>query len=245
MKNLTLFVKFCHNNIQYNIIFFILQLSIFTTSKKYDINNIDNFTKQILEVLYMELILASKNAHKAKEMQDILGANITIITQDAAGFGDIEIIEDGKTFEENAIKKALAIAKASGKPTIADDSGLCVDALDGNPGIYTARFAGENATDDQNIALLLSKLDGIPTNKRNARFVCVIALAIPGEEPRTYKGECNGYILTEKRGNNGFGYDPVFFVPEYQKSMAELDGVIKNSISHRFNALAKLKANIG
>lgn len=193
----------------------------------------------------MELILASKNAHKAKEMQDILGTKVTLITQDEAGFGDIEIIEDGKTFEENAIKKALAIAKASGKPAIADDSGLCVDVLGGKPGVYTARFAGENATDDQNISLLLSKLDGVPKDKRQAKFVCVIALAIPGEEPRTYRGECNGYILTEKRGDNGFGYDPVFFVPEYQKSMAELDGQIKNSISHRFNALAKLKSNIG
>ncbi len=193
----------------------------------------------------MELILASKNAHKAKEMQDILGDNVILITQDAAGFGDIEVIEDGETFEENAVKKAVEISNASGKPAIADDSGLCVDALDGNPGVRTARFAGENATDDQNISLLLSKLDGVPKDKRRAKFVCVIALAIPGEEPLTFRGECSGYILTEKRGNNGFGYDPIFFVPEYQKSMAELDGKIKNSISHRFNALTKLKANIG
>ncbi len=192
----------------------------------------------------MELILASKNAHKAKEMQAILGSSATLITQDAAGFGSLEIIEDGKTFEENAVKKVLAIANISGKPAIADDSGLCVDALDGKPGIYTARFAGENATDDQNIGLLLSQLDGVPTDKRGAKFVCVIALAIPGEDPRTYRGECAGYILTEKRGDNGFGYDPVFFVPEYQKSMAELDGEIKNSISHRFKALAKLKSEL-
>ncbi len=192
----------------------------------------------------MELILASKNAHKAKEMQDILGDNITLITQDVAGFGDIEVIEDGKTFEENAIKKAVEIAKISGKAVIADDSGLCVDALGGRPGVYTARFAGENATDDKNISLLLSKLDGVPTDKRQAKFVCVIALAIPGSEPLTFRGECSGYILTEKRGNNGFGYDPVFFVPEHQKSMAELDGKIKNSISHRFNALSKLKSDL-
>lgn len=193
----------------------------------------------------MELIFASKNAHKAKEMQDILGDNVILITQDAAGFGDIEVIEDGETFEENAVKKAVEISTASGKPAIADDSGLCVEALNGNPGVRTARFAGENATDDQNISLLLSKLDGVPKDKRRAKFVCVIALAIPGSKPRTFRGECSGYILTEKCGNNGFGYDPIFFVPEYQKSMAELDGKIKNSISHRFNALSKLKADLG
>ena len=131
--------------------------------------------------------------------------------------------------------------KATGLPAIADDSGLCVDALDGAPGVYTARFAGEGATDDENIAKLLKALDGIETEKRTARFVCVIAVAYPDREPVTYKGECEGRILTEKRGENGFGYDPVFYVEKFGKSMAELSAEVKNSISHRSRALAKLK----
>lgn len=192
----------------------------------------------------MKLILASKNAHKAKEMQSILGDEFQLVTQTDAGCGNIDVIEDGHTFEENAIKKAVTIMNACKMPTIADDSGLCVDALGGRPGIFTARFAGEDATDDENISKLLSELDGVEFEKRTARFVCVIALAIPGREPVSHYGECEGYILTQKRGDNGFGYDPIFFVPEYQKSMAELDGEIKNSISHRFKALNKLKSDI-
>ncbi len=192
----------------------------------------------------MKLILASKNAHKAKEMGAILGDDIQLITQTQAGCGDIDVVEDGTTFEENAIKKAVAVMEASGHTTIADDSGLCVDYLNGAPGIYTARFAGEGATDDQNIDKLLAALDGVAFEKRKARFVCVIALAAVGKNPVTYRGECEGYILTERCGDNGFGYDPIFFVPEYQKSMAELDGEIKNSISHRFNALNKLKMDL-
>ena len=188
----------------------------------------------------MKLILASKNRHKAMEMQAILGDRITLITQDEAGFGDLDIIEDGTTFEENAIKKAVTVMKASGLPCIADDSGLCVDALDGAPGLYTARYAGENATDDENIQKLLDSLKGVEKEKRTARFVCVIAVAYPDREAATFRGECEGLILTEKHGENGFGYDPVFYVEEYGKAMAELSAEIKNSISHRSRALAKL-----
>ena len=196
------------------------------------------------ELLYMEFILASKNAHKAKEMQAILGEGYRLITQTEAGYGDLDIIEDGETFEENAIKKALSIMNASGKAAIADDSGLCVDALSGRPGVYTARFAGEGATDDQNIEKLLKEMDGVEVEKRTARFVCAIAVAFVGQEPKVYRGECEGYILTKKQGDNGFGYDPIFFVPKYNKSMAELDGEIKNSISHRFCALNKMKNDL-
>lgn len=192
----------------------------------------------------MKLILASKNAHKAKEMQAILGDGVELVTLDKTKAADIDVVEDGTTFEENAIKKATEIMEATGLATIADDSGLCVDALDGRPGIYTARFAGENPTDDENISKLIAELDGVETENRTARFVCVIALTIPGEEVKTYRGECEGRILTEKRGENGFGYDPVFYVPEYEKSMAELPAQVKNSISHRFRALNKLKENI-
>ena len=188
----------------------------------------------------MKMVLASQNHHKAQEMQAILGDKITLVTLDEAGFGDLEIIEDGDTFEANAIKKAVTVMRATGLPSISDDSGLCVDALDGAPGIYTARFAGEDATDDQNIAKLLSELDGVDMPQRTARFVCVIAVAVPGKEPVTFRGECEGKILTEKRGVGGFGYDPVFYVEKYGKAMAELAPEIKNSISHRSRALAKL-----
>lgn len=189
----------------------------------------------------MKLILASKNAHKAQEMQAILGESIELITQDAAGCGEIDVIEDGLTFEENAIKKAVEIMTATKLPTIADDSGLCVDALDGRPGIYTARFAGENATDDQNISKLLSELENVAEDNRTAKFVCVIALAIPGEKPISFRGEVCGRILTEKHGDNGFGYDPVFYLPEFDASMAEIPSDAKNSVSHRCNALKLLK----
>lgn len=189
----------------------------------------------------MKLILASKNRHKAQEMQAILGEKITLITQDEAGVGDLEVIEDGDTFEANAIKKAVTVMEATGLGCIADDSGLCVDALDGAPGVFTARFAGENASDDENIEKLLLELDGIEKEKRTARFVCVIAVSIPGREPLTVRGECEGMILGEKRGDNGFGYDPVFFVEQFGKTMAELPAEVKNSISHRGRALAKLK----
>ncbi len=188
----------------------------------------------------MKLILASKNKHKAEEMQAILGDRITLITQDEAGCGDLEVIEDGDTFEANAIKKAVTVMKATNLPCIADDSGLCVDALGGAPGIYTARFAGENASDDDNIQKLLKELEGVEDAKRTARFVCVIAVAYPHREPVTFRGECEGTILTEKHGENGFGYDPVFCPKEFDKAMAELPAEVKNSISHRSRALSKL-----
>lgn len=180
-------------------------------------------------------ILASKNQHKAEEIKAILGEGFNVITQTDAGAGDIEVIEDGKTFEENAIKKAETILKATGKPVIADDSGLCVDFLDGAPGIYTARFAGENATDDENIDKLLISLGDTP--KRTARFVCVIAFATPDGETLTFRGECNGKIGFERQGENGFGYDPIFIPDGYKCSIAEVSAETKNAISHRGNAL--------
>ena len=189
----------------------------------------------------MEFILASKNAHKAEEMCAILGDNFTIRTQTDAGFGSIDVVEDGTTFEENAIKKAVSIMEASGMAAIADDSGLCVDALDGAPGLYSARYAGENATDDQNIDKLLDAISDVPEKERTARFVCVIAIAVPGKEPVTFRGECEGSILYERHGKNGFGYDPVFCVKAFGKSAAELEPDEKNSVSHRYAALTKMK----
>lgn len=182
-------------------------------------------------------ILASKNSHKAEEIRNILGDGFSIITQTEAGAGEIEVIEDGTTFEENAAKKAETIMQATGKPCIADDSGLCVDFLGGAPGVLTARYAGEHATDAENIGKLLTALDGVPTQDRTARFVCVIAVARPGEATQLYRGECEGRILTERHGENGFGYDPIFYTETYQKSLAEVSAEEKNAISHRSRAL--------
>lgn len=185
----------------------------------------------------IDIVLASKNKHKAEEIKAILGENYNILTQTEAGAGDIDVMEDGATFEENAVKKAKSIMWATGRITIADDSGLEVAALDGRPGIYTARFAGENATDEENIDKLLEEMKYIPMYKRNAKFVCCIAAAIPNGKVKTYRGECEGKILYERQGDNGFGYDPVFLYEKYACSLAMLEPEIKNSISHRANAL--------
>lgn len=148
------------------------------------------------------------------------------------------MVEDGETFVENALKKARTIAKYSGKPALADDSGLAVDALGGRPGVYSARYAGEKATDDENIARLLVEL-GDDADRR-ARFVCFLALVTPGGKETVAGGECEGLILSERRGSGGFGYDPVFYLPEYGKTMAEIPPDLKNKISHRARAADKL-----
>lgn len=184
-------------------------------------------------------VLASKNKHKAEEIKNILGEGFEVITQTEAGAGDVEVIEDGATFEENAIKKAEEIMRITGKPTIADDSGLCVDFLNGAPGVYTARYAGENATDAENIEKLLAALKGVPEKDRGAKFVCVIAVAEAGRETVTFRGECKGRIDFEPKGEGGFGYDPIFYLEEYGATMSEISAETKNSISHRGNALKK------
>lgn len=191
----------------------------------------------------MKLVLASHNRHKAEEIKSILGDGFEIITQDEAGFSG-EVEEDGLTFEQNAIKKAETVMKAVGLPTIADDSGLCVKALGGAPGIYTARYAGENASDEENISKLLGVLANVPEEKREAEFVCTIAYARPDEETMTFTGSCKGRILFEKCGENGFGYDPIFYTPIFGKSLAELSADEKNSISHRFGAIKLFKESI-
>lgn len=189
-------------------------------------------------------ILASKNQHKAEEIKSILGDEFEIITQTEEGAGDIDVIEDGLTFEENAIKKAETIMKATGKPTIADDSGLCVEYLNGAPGVYTARYAGENATDEENINKLLKNLKGLNVLDRRAKFVCVIALAVPGKETKVFKGECKGYITEKPMGEDGFGYDPIFYYEKYARTLAQLEPHIKNAISHRSAALKKLAQSL-
>jgi XTP/dITP diphosphohydrolase len=151
-----------------------------------------------------------------------------------------DVEETGLTFEENAILKAEAVSRALNKMVIGDDSGLIVDALEGRPGIYSARYAGEPKNDQNNTDKVLSELKGIPEEKRSARFYCALAVAVPGQETMTVSGACEGRILEEQRGSNGFGYDPVFYVPEMGRAMAELSADEKNKISHRANALKKL-----
>ena len=180
-----------------------------------------------------ELVLASNNAHKVEEIKSILD-DYKILTLKDIGYYE-DIIEDGTTFEENALIKARTIAKYSGKVTIADDSGLSVALLDGRPGVYSARYSAEQ-TDEKNIEKVLEELNG---EKSEAKFVSVIALVRPDGSEITFRGECHGEIIFEKRGNNGFGYDPIFYVPSLEKTFAELTPEQKNSISHRKESLEK------
>ena len=180
-----------------------------------------------------ELILASNNAHKVEEIKSILD-DYKILTLKDIGYYE-DIIENGTTFEENALIKARTIAKYSGKATIADDSGLSVALLDGRPGVYSARYS-EEKTDEKNIEKVLAELNG---EKSEAKFVSVIALVRPDGSEVTFRGECHGEIIFEKRGNNGFGYDPIFYVPSLEKTFAELTPEQKNSISHRKESLEK------
>ena len=170
-----------------------------------------------------------------------------VLPADVGIFESVE--ETGETFEENARLKAVALFQKSGLLTLADDSGLEVDALGGEPGVRSARYAGENATDSQRVEFLLSKLQGVPSEKRTARFRCVIAIAGPGEAVEVVSGECPGVIALEPSGGNGFGYDPVFYLPELGKTMAELSSSEKHRISHRGRAARKaaeiLKKHVG
>lgn len=180
-----------------------------------------------------KLILASNNAHKVEEIKSILD-DYTILTLKDINFNQ-EIIEDGSTFEENALIKARTISQFSGKTAIADDSGLSVELLDGRPGVYSARYSKEQ-TDEKNIEKVLMEQNG---KKSKAKFVSVIALVTPDGTEHTFRGECHGEIIFEKRGNNGFGYDPIFYVPTLNKTFAELTPEQKNSISHRKQSLEK------
>jgi non-canonical purine NTP pyrophosphatase, rdgB/HAM1 family len=180
-----------------------------------------------------ELILASNNAHKVEEIKSIL-EDYSILTLKDINYTE-EIVENGTTFEENALIKARTICKYSGKTAISDDSGLSVDLLDGRPGVYSARYSKEQ-TDEKNIEKVLLELNG---QKSKAKFVSVIALVKPDGTELTFRGECHGEIIFEKRGTNGFGYDPIFYVPSLDKTFAELSAEQKNSISHRKQSLEK------
>lgn len=189
----------------------------------------------------MRMILATKNRGKLKEFQALV-QNLPIELLSMDDVQDLpDIIEDGCTFTENALKKACGIAKTTGIIAIADDSGLEVDALNGAPGVHSARYAGEQATDQENIKKLLQALNGVPMKKRTARFRCVIAICTPQGKHITTEGTCEGIITNEPRGSNGFGYDPIFLIPDQNLTMAEVGLDIKNQISHRAVALQKLR----
>lgn len=192
--------------------------------------------------MFSMLVVATRNKNKLREFREILaGTKLEVRSLD--DFGPIpEAIEDGATFDDNAYKKALHTAKILGLPAIADDSGLVVDALGGAPGVYSARYAGEDATDDKNCTKLLEELAG--KTDRRAHFHCVLSIAVPSGPALTYEGRCDGVIIDEKRGNNGFGYDPLFYFPELGKTFAELSSEEKHRVSHRGKALAEMKAEI-
>lgn len=186
-----------------------------------------------------QVVIATKNKGKAKDFEALfqpLGFEVVTMFDVAP---DMEIEETGTTFEENAVLKAETLAKELQTIVIADDSGLAVDALDGAPGVYSARYAGDH-DDEANIVKVLENLAGVPEDKRTARFMCALAIAGPELETTTVFGTCEGVILEEKRGTNGFGYDPIFFVPALGRAMAELTPEEKGAISHRGNAISKL-----
>lgn len=188
-----------------------------------------------------KIVLASRNRRKVEELQSILhNTGFTIVpVSEFDGVPDVE--ETGKTFAENAILKAETVMNITGLMCIADDSGLEVDILNGAPGIYSARFSGECADDEKNNRLLLEKLSGVDDDKRKANFTCVIALASPGSGTKTFEGKCFGRILNEPQGENGFGYDPLFYSVDTESTFAQAPAEIKNKVSHRARALIGLK----
>ncbi len=190
----------------------------------------------------MKLIVATGNAGKLVEIRRLLEESGIEVT----GLADLtevpEIVEDGETFEANARKKALVVARLTGCLTLADDSGLAVEALNGAPGVYSARYAGVAADDAANNRKLLEALRGLPREQRGAAFHCAMALCRPDGECRFFYGTLQGWILEQPRGAGGFGYDPLFLVPEYGRSLAELPLAVKNRVSHRGRALVQVAA---
>ncbi len=198
----------------------------------------------------MKIAVATKNKNKVRELGELMNIDgIEFVSLMELGF-DGDIVEDGATFEENALIKAKFVCEKYGLPAISDDSGLCVDALDGAPGIYSARYAsadGENSNDADNIKKLLKNLKDVQEDKRTARFVCAMALVIPGDEQNIshiVRGECEGIIMHECTGQGGFGYDPVFYCPKLKKTFGEASENQKNSVSHRANAVKLMKEKL-
>ncbi len=197
-----------------------------------------------------KLILATSNKDKAREIAEILSDTPFVVTTMKEEGYDPDIVEDGKTFEENALIKARTVhALAEGAYVMADDSGLCIDALDGAPGIYSARFCGENSTYPEKFAKIFEMLKDVPEEKRTAKFVCSIAVVRPDGSEFTVRGEICGVLHEKPMGDGGFGYDPIFYVPEFGMTTAQMTKEQKNSISHRGKAsramAEKLKADLG
>ena len=189
-----------------------------------------------------DIVLATRNRHKGAEVAALLdGLGFTIRTLDEFPHAP-EVVEDGATCEANAVKKAREIADATGLPAVADDTGLEVDALGGRPGIYAARYAGDQATYEDNCHKLIHELSDVPLAKRTARFITVAAFAVPSNGVRITTGELRGLITETPAGSQGFGYDPVFFVPELGKTLAEMTSEEKNRVSHRAKAFLKLRS---
>lgn len=185
------------------------------------------------------ILLATNNKGKVKELQDMLGNSYNVVTLESVNC-DIDVVEDGLTFEENAIKKATEIYNAMKIPCVADDSGLCVDYLDGNPGVFTKRFLGENSTQIERNENLINKLKECPNDKRTASFICSIAY-FDGKDKITVEGKIDGKISYERKGNNGFGFDEILIPDGFDKTLAELSSEEKNKISARSKAIKKLK----
>ena len=187
------------------------------------------------------LVVATKNKKKLEEIKEILkGLDLRITS--LADYVDLpRIIENGKTFKENAMKKAVKIAQVTRKLTLGEDSGLCVDALRGKPGVYSSRFSGKDKSDLKNNLKLIKLLEGLPLNKRKAHYYCAVALADKEGLVAVVEGKCGGLIGNALKGHFGFGYDPLFVIPKYKKTFAQLGPRIKHKMSHRFRALAKAK----
>ncbi len=186
------------------------------------------------------IVLATTNKNKIKEFQEMV-KDLPVEIRSVGDFGPIpKCVEDGETFEENAYKKALHTARILGLPAIADDSGLEVEALNGEPGVYSARYAGKSATDSDNCEKLLKEMQGV--KNRRAAFKCVLSIAVPSGPALTYEASCEGTILERKQGESGFGYDPLFYYEPFGKSFAEIGMEEKNKVSHRGKALAELKS---
>ncbi|MCI5604647.1 MAG: XTP/dITP diphosphatase [Clostridia bacterium] len=190
----------------------------------------------------MKIIAATKNKGKIKEISNILGKlGFEVESQQDAGY-DVDVLETGDTFEKNALIKARAIAMLCDEPVLADDSGLCIDALDGKPGVYSARYAGEDATDADKVNKILEELKS--KKDRTARFVTSVAFIFPNGKEITASGEVKGYITAEPLGENGFGYDPIFYSDELKKTFAQASDEEKNSVSHRGRALMALSKKL-
>lgn len=188
-----------------------------------------------------EILLATRNRGKLQEFQSLFdGLGFKLLTLDSFPDAD-EVVEDGITFKENAIKKALEYSKATGLISIADDSGLVVESLGGRPGVFSSRYAGADASDNDNNEKLLADMKDVPAGSRDAAFVCTIAVAAPDGKTITSEGRCEGEILAYPNGDGGFGYDPLFYIPSFDCTMAELPESKKNEISHRGKAVKNFK----